>query len=277
MSRRLYFIITILALLPITACHTSKESSPVMQPAGEMSLRDRFELLASGYSEWGDVTVPVKVELTSPKRLSVSGRAVMERGKSVYISLRVFGMEIGNLYVTGDSVYAVDKIHKYIVAESISRFLGGLPLTINDMQDLLLGQAFLMETGRLSSSDYKKVSLVQDAGGWTITPKKTFDGVSYTFGIADENNTVSSLIASKDNDLLPVGCRYSSHVSGTAAGTVAQKVSIAGTIGKHDIEASLRWSADEAKWNTGTPRQWSVPKNYKQIPASSLIKALESF
>lgn len=279
MSRQLYPVITILALLlPFTACHTSKESSPVVQPTGELSLRERFELLASSYSEWEDVTVPVKLELSSPKRLSVSGRAVMERGKSIFISLRVFGMEIGNVYVTGDSVYAVDKIHKYMVAENIARFLGGFPLTINDMQDLLLGQAFLLENGRLSKSDYRKIALAQETGGeWTITPKDTFDGISYTFGVAGESNAVSSLVASKDNMVLPVRCRYSSHVQGTGAGTIAKKVSIAGKAGKYDIEASLRWSVDDAEWNTGNPRQWSVPKNYKQIAASSLLKALESF
>lgn len=279
MSRQLYTVITVLALLlPLTACHTSKKSASVVQPTGELSLRERFELLASSYSEWEDVTVPVKLDLSSPKRLSVSGRAVMERGKSIFISLRVFGMEIGNVYVTGDSVYAVDKIHKYIVAENITRFLGGFPLTINDMQDLLLGQAFLLENGRLSKSDYKKIALAQESvGEWTITPKDTFDGISYTFGVAGESNAVSSLMASKDSRVLPVGCKYSSHVKGTGAGTIAQKVSIAGKAGTHDIEASLRWSVDDTEWNTGNPRQWNAPKNYKQIAASSLLKALESF
>lgn len=278
MSRQLYLIVTILALLPFAACHTAKEPSTSRQPAGEMTLHERFDLLASSYTEWEDVTVPVKVELTSPKRLSVSGRAVMERGKSIFISLRVFGMEIGNLYVAGDSVYAVDKIHKYIVAEKISHFLGGFPLTISDMQDLLLGQAFLPDNGRLSKSDYKKIVLGQESGGvWTITPKDTFSGVSYTFGVADESNAVSSLVASRESNVLPVSCRYSSHVQETGAGTIAQKVTIAGKAGGHDIEASLRWSADDAKWNTGSSRQWSVPKNYKQIAASSLLKALESF
>lgn len=277
MSRKINLIVIILAtVLAVTGCRSSKETTGAGASYQDMSLHERFDALASSYSEWNDLYIPVKLELTSPKRFSVSGRATMVRNKSILISLRVFGMEVGSLYVTGDSVFAAEKIHKYYIAESLDKVLAGMPVTINDVQDMLLGRAFLLGSGTLSSGDYGKTSLASESGIWTITPKKQLSGVSYTFGISDESNAVTSLTASRDNAVLPVSCRYSSPVAETGAGTIARETSVSGTLGKHGIAATLRWSVDEAKWNTGDVRQWQTPTNYNRIPASSLLKMLES-
>ncbi len=277
MLNRLGFIITIFVSLAVVACQSSKETPSSQQDVKNMSLHERFDALTSSYTEWTDLNIPVKLELTSPKRFSISGRAIMERGKSILISLRFLGMEVGNLYIAGDSVYAVEKINKYYVAESLERALGGFPVTINDIQDMLLGRAFLLEGGTLSADDYKKTELATSSGLWTITPKKSLSGINYVFDVSDENNAVTSLTASKNGKILPVKCRYSSHLSNTGAGTIAQVTSVTGTLGKHDIAASLRWSVGDARWNTGNVRQWRMPENYSRIPASNVLKILESF
>ncbi|MBQ9077045.1 MAG: DUF4292 domain-containing protein [Muribaculaceae bacterium] len=276
-SRYSCLIIMIVAVATVmSSCRSSRqkgESQPSMQG---MTLQERFDALTSDYSAWKDVSLPVKVEITAPKRFSISGRATMVRGESILISLRVFGMEVGNLYVTEDSVFATEKIHKYYVAESLERFLGGFPLTINDIQDLLLGQAFVLGNGTMSREDYRKTELATGSGLWTITPQKTSHGIGYTFCVDDGSNTVSSLIVSKDGNVVPVSCRYSYPVADTGAGTVAGTTTLAGEIGSHGINASLKWSMQDAKWNTGDTRRWDAPENYKRIPVASLVKVIES-
>lgn len=69
----------------------------------------------------------MNVSLKLPKRISASGTMTMTRGKDISISMRVLGIEVATLYITGDSVIALDKWHKYYLAESVESLLGGCP------------------------------------------------------------------------------------------------------------------------------------------------------
>ncbi|MDE7443802.1 MAG: DUF4292 domain-containing protein [Muribaculaceae bacterium] len=94
---------------------------------------------ASQPEQWTTFSAPLKVKLESPKKVNISGRCTMERGKSILLSVRMLGMEIGNAYVTPDSVYVLDKIHKYLLAESLDEVLNGNYVEFTALQELLTG------------------------------------------------------------------------------------------------------------------------------------------
>lgn len=79
----------------------------------------------------------MKVELTSPMSVSLNGNAYMERGKSAFFTGRyLFGIEIGQVYVTPDQV---DLVVKQPQKLWISKEIGQLPVPFELVQDALLG------------------------------------------------------------------------------------------------------------------------------------------
>ena len=60
---------------------------------------------------WHDLYIPVSVELRKPVAMSVSGRVTMVRDSAIFVSMRVFGMEVATIYANTDSVTVADKYH----------------------------------------------------------------------------------------------------------------------------------------------------------------------
>lgn len=234
-------------------------------------------LVTNGYREWSTLSVPVKIELSKPKRFSISGRAYMERDKSVLISLRFLGMEVGTVYVDNDSLFITEKIHKYYVAEDVKSILGGYPLTIADLQSLLLGQPFMAGKGKLTAADGKKLH-ISDApvsSTWTITPPAPTDGINYTFSLSMATDRLERLTVTTD-DYLPATVVYSDG-SDTPAGTVSSVLDIAATAARTPIAASVKWNFRNAEWNSPDLRQWKRPKGYTRLRQKDIINMLSSF
>lgn len=88
---------------------------------------------------WTDIYVPVKLELTEPSRMSISGRATMVRDESIYLSLRMIGMEVATVYIDRDSIFATEKMNKQMLAVGFEDALGKR-MTVGELQELLLGE-----------------------------------------------------------------------------------------------------------------------------------------
>lgn len=259
-------------LLAVTGCRSSKQATSTTPTTDdERSLSQHFEALAASYADWEDVNIPVRLDMESPKQMSISGRATMVRGKSVLISLRVLGMEVANLYITNDSVYATEKLHKYYIAEDINSLRGGFPVSISDVQDMLLGQVFLLERGRLEKSMKKQVNLSEMGEYWSILPKKFYNEVEYAFGMS-QNDELKALSVCRYGET-PLVCQYSNHTNSNA-GKIAQNVKINLSTGKISVKATVKWDAESAKWNTGKPSAWKMPKGYKRISGEALLKTI---
>lgn len=104
------------------------------------------------YSEqndsWTTLYASVDVDMTKPMDMGCSSRLTMENGKYIHLSMRFMGMEVASLYMNNDSIYFVDKYHKYIFAEPLDYVLGETysHLTIKDIQRIFLGQKLISET-----------------------------------------------------------------------------------------------------------------------------------
>lgn len=161
-----YLLLAVAAagLLLATACGSAKKNTKTgAYQAAETrpeeprnTIEGEFAALANSYVDWTDVSLPVKVQLNQPKRLSVSGTAKMVRGKALSVSLRIFGIEVGSMYADQDSVIVIAKFNNMYCSESLSQITATYGLTLADLQSVLLGQVFTSGNGRLSSSKFKK-------------------------------------------------------------------------------------------------------------------------
>ena len=262
----------------------------IMIPRHEKAYAMAFSELAEGYSAWTDVAMPVSFELYRPKNFAVSGRATMIRGKAIHISFRMlFGMEVASLYADTDSVYIVAKFQKMYYAESLSRFTSALGLSIENIQDLILGRAFVPGAGTANADDssmftFAKSEIDSDVSGslWSATPRKRINGVDwhYEFYTAppreDDDGAASSLVAlvAEPENREPVVIRYDEPVE-TPAGMAASRTSFATVLKGKPVQASISWKASEARWNTERgPISYSIPRSYTRVSTESLVKML---
>ncbi|MDE7025570.1 MAG: DUF4292 domain-containing protein [Paramuribaculum sp.] len=225
------------------------------------------------YLPWQQVRVPVSVKINSPKSLSISGTAEMVRNKSVLISLKFIGMEVAWLYVSDDVVVVADKMNKRYISESSSKFLGGFDVNTANLQDLLIGRPFVLGSEDISSVDTNRLSFVSDGGeGWSLQPLSEIENLEYVFWF--EPMTVLNAAVVQYASKQPVALLYGAPV-GTPSGSMASHVGIKANIGVTNIDATLFWSWQKAKWDDSfAPREPKVPDNYRKVDGASVLKSL---
>lgn len=269
--------------IAISGCRSQKDTATTSIPANighgptkPVPVADRYPILVDSYKDWSTLSVPVKIELNAPKRFSISGRAYMDRDKSVLLSLRMLGLEVATVYVDNDSIFITEKLHKYYIAEDVESLLAGYPVTVADLQSLFLGQAFIAGKGRIDKRELKTMDITNDAvsGSWTITPPPPAKGIGYTFSISDNENRLERLTITLEN-YLPTLVNYTDPAQ-SPAGTVNSRLEISSHAAKSPINASVKWNFKGAEWNTTSLRQWKRPHGYTRLKRSDILNMLSS-
>ena len=233
-------------------------------------------------ADWTALTIPVKLSLTSPASASMSGRATMLRDKSIYISLRVLGMEVAYLYADTDSIYAVDKFHKYYLCENISALQERYGITLGNIQDLLLGRPFMPGGTTLRSENlalfqsrgemYGEQRMIMLEPGSQSRMESVFvigadaNGLPITAGFAIQSEEGHSLMG-----------RYTDPVR-TAHGTIPAEVDLSAIVGENPASCKIKWTVKEAKWDDkASDINFRQPgSNYKKVSAADLMKMLKT-
>ena len=231
-SLALRAIAALLLAVAAVGCHTSRQA-PSPTPGHAM--------------EWSRVKVPLKVRLTSPQQMSVSGTLTMVRDTSLTLSLRVFGMEVALLAADGDSLLVLDKMHRRYLSASTSEFLARMPFGAGALQNLLLGRAPDIDLKALPLP----VELLPHSAAVPLSAinVERADGatVSLTFGAP-----------------LPTPC-----------GMMPQSASITIPTAKFTLAATIDYNWDKAEWNSAvTPRAVSAPQGYTRLDPASLPRLL---
>lgn len=127
-------------------------------------------------TKWQTAELPLKVELTSPMSVSLNGNAYMERGKSAFFVGRyLFGIEIGQAYVTPDQVDLVLKQPQKIW---INQEIGNLPVPFDLVQDALLGDEAALSQLASRFGDVVKIGGTQSAPTITISLERKGQKIS---------------------------------------------------------------------------------------------------
>ena len=149
--RFLFSAIIIFAITVLQSCHSVKSSvSTTLSDDTETELYTR---LISDYRPWSDIYMPVTLSVSSPMDMSISGRATFIRDSEIHLSLRMIGIEVAIVYINNEKIYIIDKFNKRYIEENLSKLPGDLPVTVSNIQDMLLGRIFLPGFGTLTADD----------------------------------------------------------------------------------------------------------------------------
>lgn len=117
--------------MALTGCRSNKS-------AIESTGTTPVQLVETG--KWQNLYAPVTMEIIKPMEFSCSGRATMVNGESIYLSMRMFGMEVGSLYATpADAVVAMRMPRKVVMEMPVFDRLQQSGLSFSDIQEALLG------------------------------------------------------------------------------------------------------------------------------------------
>jgi len=239
-----FFFITIL----LAGCRSGKQASVATSYQGNfdaLSPAKQYEVVEGSYRPWTWAYIPANVSISEPASISAGARLTMRRDSLIHLSLRVLGMEVAVLYADTDSIYAVDKFHKYFLAESLDRVLADSGLTLGSVQDLMLGQALPPRKGR---------------SAWTAT-------------MADGAISAVDFDLRRDDTMLR--CVYPAHED-SPAGTVASSVEIYGAKASRKVAATMRLNIGNARWDTPRQVNFSAPRGYRKISFDTLLKSLKN-
>lgn len=263
-------------LIGLAGCRSSKSIvDQSMLDYSSLTLSERLQEVAAANCPWTQLNLPLKVSLKSPDKLSLSGRIYMRRNHDIYVTLRVLGIEVANMYVNTDSIYVADKAHKYYLAEPIDKIFAGASLSIGDIQDALLGRAFINNRGTLSPDMLNQVTVADgENNSWDISPQSKINGsISYSFRLSDSDNSMQSFTV--DTGSKQYSCSYSDPTT-IDGSRFMQRMSISTKVGKTEIDATLALDFDNVKWEVPESARWRTPKNYRRINPRALSQAFKN-
>ena len=227
------------------------------------------------YGQWEKLRVPVTLSLSAPKSLSVSGTIEMERGKSVLISLRYFGIEVGWLKVTQDRVTAAYKMGRKYVEEPVAELLRGFPLNVENVQDALLGRPFVAGFNNLSAYNFNLLGIepMDDGLGWMLLPEKPAQDIEYGFAFSADR-LMALLVKAGQGE--PVNVSYAPAV--TDRGVMSSMTTVSALVGgKTQLNLSIEYDFNRAKFDGDAElRNVSLPAGYQRIPAASLLNLVKT-
>ncbi|MDE7449369.1 MAG: DUF4292 domain-containing protein [Paramuribaculum sp.] len=238
------------------------------------SYAERFASILQADDQWTRVKLPVTFGLETPARFSVTGTAQIERGESVFVSFRMLGFEVAQLFVTDDRIVLIDKYHRKYVEESTSKLLNGVNVTVDDLQSLLLGQPFVAGVaGEELSRAIKAIDIEEIDDNWDVS-LSTDIGVDYGF-MFNSNNNLGYFSAGFDNTIPFFVCEYSSPVShGESLFASGARFTVrTGNDPNKNFVGSVTWNFDKASWDDNVePRKVSTPSGYDRVTAAELLQ-----
>ncbi len=275
-------LITALAIASIAiGCRSTQQPQGQTQGSvsglrSESDARVELRTLTASYGNWQRLRVPVTVSLKSPKNITISGTAVFDRDKSIFISLKFFGFEVANIYATTDSVMVVDKYNKQYACEKTDRFMGDFPITVANVQDLLSGRVFAIGSTQASVADFKESEFdITSTDSWSLIPRSNLKGIDYGFMFQPADILKGVIIKSGDHQPVPI--TYPQPVT-TSFGPMAPEINVTYSTAKATIDASLVWSFDKARWDKDVElRQPTINAKYRRITTDEITKMLSKF
>ena len=263
----------VLTMLMMTACSIFKKTASLPDTTSTTTpttvTGDPCDAVIATLGDWQTLQTGGNIKLSGSSSFSSSIQMRMVRDQAIFISLRpMLGIEVGKLLITGDSLYAVDKVHKRYIAEKVSLLTAGIPVTVSDVQDMFLGRPFLIGKGTLNEALKPQVTASSAGSGVTLTANEKYKGYSYAFTF-DKSSRILSL------DIVPKGSTKSAYqvkygdVKATQAGNIAHSIDVTAATSKRQLSFSLTYK--NIDWNEDVKIDRNVPTNYSRMDATDLF------
>lgn len=131
-ERLLIILVAALALMA-GGCKSHKKAAEAqaVAPAPMAEVEDAV---------WKNVYAPVSIEIFQPMQFAASGRITMVRGASIYLSMRMFGMEVGSAFADPDRAVMTVRMPKKMMMElPIIDLLRKGGMSFAEVQEALMG------------------------------------------------------------------------------------------------------------------------------------------
>lgn len=273
-NRPFQLTVLAMAMLVMTACGTFKKAATLPDttttttPQGTVTT-DPCDAIIAALGNWQTLQTGGNIKLNAGSSFSSSIQMRMVRDQAIYISLRpLLGIEVGKLLITGDSLYAVDKVHKRYIAEKVSLLTSGIPVTVSDVQDIFLGRPFLIGKGTLNTALKPLVTATSEGSGMTLTANEQYKGYGYAFTFDKSSRIVSLNIMPQGSTAATYQVKYN-EVKNTTAGNIAHDIQVNATVDKKKVDLSLTYK--NIDWNGDMKIDRSVPANYTRMNAKDLF------
>lgn len=250
----------------LTACRTTIESFRAVQLVVDgRPAQQRFKSITDNYHEWQTFSVKGRFSISDYEGLSASMQLRMVNGRYVYISLRGgMGIEGGRIFITGDSIYIVDKINKCYVADVVSAFTAGIEIPLEALQGLLIGRAFGIENAVIGGVGGDGSFMVSTTGN---------DETCYRF-IFDCYNLFSTMVADSGTGYSSCSAGYDGYVE-TSHGIVATSWAIVSRLQDGaQVIMQAEYSPSSIVWNREMNDKFSINANYNRIDTNQLLQQL---
>lgn len=140
LKKNIFFLAVAAAMMAVmTSCGSQRNTAVAPQ---NIAGSGTGSVSASGNTEvtdWYNLYIPARVVVKTQKSLSLPARVTMVRDSVINISMRMLGMEVAAVQITPDSVWVVDKFHKYVFSDDTRQLLGKYDISMGQIQNLLLG------------------------------------------------------------------------------------------------------------------------------------------
>ena len=276
MKNKISLLLIVIALTIVTtACGTMKKAAAITDtnPGGTSTAAttptDPVDAVIATMGNWQSLQCGGNISLKGSSSFSSAIQVRMLRDDAIFISLRpMLGIEVGKLLIIGDSLYAVDKVHKRYVAEKVSLLTAGIPVTVSDVQDIFLGRPFVIGKGSLNDGLKPQVSASSQGSNTLLTPKEGYRGYNYTFTFDYKQRILSLDIMPQGSTTAAYQVKYSD-VKGTAAGNIAHSIDVNAVVKKKKLDFSLTYKNIE--WNGDVKIDRNVPTNYTKMAAQDIF------
>lgn len=245
-------IIAGVAACMITGCGSSKKVSGKI-PHESIDADTPYGRMIQSYKPWETVSMGVKVRVESPFSFSISGKAYMDNGNDIHVSLRVLGFEVGVLHVNNDSAFVVDKLHKVAVTESMEKFRAYTGLDLIQLQDMLLGR-------------------------W-IAPDRpdglSMRGIKYGFSIDESVDQLASIEVELSSGK-KIDCRYAGWESssiGWAPSSISTELSVSG----RRYNGAVIYTPSSIAIDRHDMPEFTLPAGYKRVNVAEFFNTLKAF
>lgn len=277
MKKGLTAILAAIAVMAVMlgSCGTQKKATEGTSGGASLeALTQRFENTVATYTDWTTLSTSGTVTLGGKNPFSSAMQITMVRGKSVNVSIRpLLGIEMGRIYITGDSVVVVNKVEKYYIAESLKLITSGVPMDITDMQNLLLARMFELGNGTITAKPRTLKSIAEGTfGRMNVTLQPKGMDFAYTFSV-DGEDAVKALSLEAGGKTVPLSVIYGDHTA-TPYGKVAGSVRLMSQIGGQDMSLEFKLDNEAIIWNRQVSDRSPINSRYRRVEGEALLKGM---
>ena len=111
------------------------------------------------------------------------------------------GFEVARVWLTPDSVVAASRPKKVYLAESLSKLTSGLPINLDNLQDMLMGRPFIPGGSTVTLADSAAMRLDNSSGSLRLLPRRQHPMADYGY-VLDLPSVVTALaVVAADHDV----------------------------------------------------------------------------